>query len=432
VKHNARSHAPVHELALVVNRPKVRAPRYLQRFRCVGPACEDHCCAGWQNVDVDLETFARYQDVDDAELGPRLRQLVRRNPEPGGPDELALISVPRGGCCPLFTEERLCSVQLRLGEELLPASCDTFPRQATLIDGVLEVGGRFACPEVVRLALLAPDALEPEEMAPDRRIAERGRFWIERPWTELPADDPRRYYHRVRVLAAGALRRRDLELRTRLRALGRALARLTEWTLTSPKQVESAFAAAYTDGSDPGRPREAPAPGDGSRLAPSPLLLERVRVWIAMGNLPPRYRACVERVRQGLGLPPGADEPIEPQTYERYAVAREAHLVPYLRRRPYVLEHALLNHILLSSFPFHPVRPFLEEYALLVCRFGLLELHLVGAAAAEGGLTDALVVETVQAFDKYADSADYWDRTLRLLRRSDALGLATIWGLMDG
>jgi hypothetical protein len=161
-------------------------------------------------------------------------------------------------------------------------------------------------------------------------------------------------------------------------------------------------------------------------------LLARLRTWIAMPNIPPRYRACLERVREGLGLPLRADEPLDPRTDERYAAAREAHLLPYLRQRPYVLEHALLNHILLSSFPFHPVRSFLEEYALLVCRFGLLELHLVGAAAAEGELTDALVVETVQAFDKYADSADYWDRTLRLLRRSDALGLTAIWGLMDG
>ncbi len=408
---------------------QVRAPRYLTRFRCIGAECEDHCCGGWQNVDVDAETFARYQEVGDAELGPRLRAVATRNPEARGPEELGLIAVPRGGCCPLFTIERLCAVQLRLGEALLPTSCDTFPRQATLIDGVLEVGGRFACPEVVRLALLRPDALEIEAVAPDRRVVERGRYWVERPWGGLPPEDSRRQYHRVRERVVGVLRRRDRPLAARLGALGRAMARLSEWPPTSEDVVEQAFAGAVSGQPGPTVSEAGTRRGAGG---PSPVLLARARAWIAMPDLPARYRACLDRLRRGLALPDAADAPLEPDTAKRFARARAEQYLPYLRRRPWLPEHALLNHVLLTSFPFHPTRSFFEEYALLVCRHGLLELHLVGAAAAEGELTDALVVETVQAFDKYADSGEYWDRTLALLRREGALSLEAMGELLDG
>ena len=77
--------------------------------------------------------------------------------------------------------------------------------------------------------------------------------------------------------------------------------------------------------------------------------------------------------------------------------------------------------MLTGTFPFHPEHSFVDAWALLAFRHALLTLHLVGAAAWSGRLSDELLVETVQAFDKYADSPDYWERTLSLLRRENAL-----------
>jgi hypothetical protein len=160
---------------------------------------------------------------------------------------------------------------------------------------------------------------------------------------------------------------------------------------------------------------------------PPALLLARVRPWIAMAGLPPRYRACLDRLRAGLQLAADPAEPPGPGLAAAYAAGRAA-LRAYLRARPYVLEHALLNQVYLGNFPFHPARGFFAEHAVLAARHALLKLHLIGAAAAAGSLSDAVVVETVQAFDKYADSPDYWERTLRLLHREGALNQS---GLAD-
>ena len=153
-----------------------------------------------------------------------------------------------------------------------------------------------------------------------------------------------------------------------------------------------------------------------------------------MPELPERYRRCVERVRDGLGLPADATTPLDGPLGERvaaaYAAARRDHLEPYLARRPYLFEHLALNQLWLGTFPYHPERTFGEEHALLAFRIGLARLHLVGAAAAEGALTDALVVETVQAFDKYVDGHSFWDRTIKLLRDERALDPPSLAALL--
>ena len=88
------------------------------------------------------------------------------------------------------------------------------------------------------------------------------------------------------------------------------------------------------------------------------------------------------------------------------------------------------NQIWLTTFPYHPERSFADEHALLAFRVGLARFQLVGAAAHAGTLTDELVVETIQAFDKYVDGHDFWDRTFRLMQREQALDPASLAALL--
>jgi hypothetical protein len=149
-----------------------------------------------------------------------------------------------------------------------------------------------------------------------------------------------------------------------------------------------------------------------------------------MQGVPARYRRCLDRLRDGLGLPTDPNAPLSRRTLMAYRAALDGHVRPYLRARPHLLENVLTNLVHLSTFPYHPRRSFASEYAVLVCRVAMLQIHLVGAAAAEGRLTDELVVETVQAFDKYVDGHTFWDRTLKLLRDERALDPPSLAALL--
>ena len=368
----------------------------------------------------------------------RLNLIGQLQPNPEvWPDEgwpAALIPLSTAAPCPFYGEDRLCAIHGALGEDLLPSTCDTFPRQATLLDGQIDLAGRLSCPEVARLALFAEDALTIEAAPSDRRLTERGRFWIDHPWTDQPdEDDPRRQYHLVRTRSMALLRHREHPVAVRMLALGLALSSLdgagfraadAEATFDLAEQRLPSVAA-WIEESRLGA-------GDGPG-GPHRLLLRRIRRWIAMPELPARYRRCVERVRDGLGLTEDATTPLDGSLGERvgaaYTTARR-HLESYLARRPYLLENLALNQIWLTTFPYHPERTFAEEHALLAFRIGLTRLHLVVAAAAEGELTDELVVETVQAFDKYVDGHTFWDRTMKLLRDEHALDPPSLAALL--
>jgi hypothetical protein len=202
---------------------------------------------------------------------------------------------------------------------------------------------------------------------------------------------------------------------------------VAEWLESSGLAGPDGSASASESGRPAGR-------SAGQSAGPHRLLLRRMRRWIAMPELPDRYRHCVERVRLGLGLPLDAttplDGPLGEQVAAAYARARRRHLDPYLDERPYLFEHLALNQLWLGTFPYHPERSFAEEHALLAFRIGLTRLHLVGAAAVEGALTDALVIETIQAFDKYVDGHSYWDRTMTLLRDEQALDPPSLAALL--
>jgi hypothetical protein len=230
------------------------------------------------------------------------------------------------------------------------------------------------------------------------------------------------------------LRRREQPLAVRMLALGLALSSLDGAGFRATDAQSTFDLAEQRLPAVAGWVQESGLGTGNGPGGPHRLLLRRVRRWIAMPELPERYRRCVERIRDGLGLPADATTPLDGPLAERvgsaYTAARRQHLDPYLARRSYLFENLALNQIWLTTFPYHPERTFAEEHALLAFRIGLIRLHLAGVAAAEGGLTDDLVVETVQAFVKYVDGPSFWDRTLTLLRDEHALDPPSLAALL--
>src|SRR5580658_4822138 len=115
-------------------------PAYAEKFRCIGPACEDICCQGW-SVPIDQAAYEKYQNLPPSSLRTLIDANILRTPEGGatsaadavgaeGPKTgiFAKIQMDSSNQCPMLTEERLCRIQVELGEELLSHSCATYPR----------------------------------------------------------------------------------------------------------------------------------------------------------------------------------------------------------------------------------------------------------------------------------------------------------------
>ena len=129
---------------------KVFAPDYYAGFRCVAGACGHSCCVGWE-IDVDPETMKRYQSME-GELGAKLKRCIDPDPVP----HFILSDQER---CPFLTEENLCQIILRAGEDSLCQICADHPRFRNFWSDRIEIGLGLACEEAARLILTSPHPL---------------------------------------------------------------------------------------------------------------------------------------------------------------------------------------------------------------------------------------------------------------------------------
>jgi lysine-N-methylase len=189
----------------------LRAIRCMTSFRCLGPACEDDCCHGW-NIFVDEPHYeklvARMSTPEErAELAARVRPI-----EGGGRHRHALVSLDASLRCRFHDEERLCSLQRRYGEDYLPDGCASYPRVIGRVGPTYELTGAVSCPEVARLVLAADDALE---LVPGSRDhAARGMVSLR---VELESEDGyERSFLLVRALLVELLARRQYPIASRL------------------------------------------------------------------------------------------------------------------------------------------------------------------------------------------------------------------------
>ena len=129
---------------------KVYAPDYCADFRCIAGSCRHSCCVGWE-IDVDPEAMKRYQAMDGA-LGEKLKRCIAPEPVPH-------FILSAGERCPFLTEQNLCEIILRAGEDALCQICADHPRFRNYWSDRIEIGLGMACEEAARLILTSPHPL---------------------------------------------------------------------------------------------------------------------------------------------------------------------------------------------------------------------------------------------------------------------------------
>ena len=125
---------------------KLRVPDYYDEFQCIADKCSDNCCIGGWEIDIDEDTYERYQQMS-GETGEKLRSSIIQTED--GDYCFRLID----GRCPMLTEEGLCVVHKELGEKYLGVVCSQFPRYSEYYGTIKESGIGMACEEAARIML---------------------------------------------------------------------------------------------------------------------------------------------------------------------------------------------------------------------------------------------------------------------------------------
>lgn len=158
----------------------IEYPDYYEKFRCIGGACPDTCCAGWE-VDIDEET-AEYYLQQEGEFGERLRSHMRREAEDDGEaadgNDGWYFPLTADGRCPFLNRENLCDIYTALGEESLCQVCTEYPRYFAGAGDYQQIDMSLSCMELGRIFFSEKDRIhyflsendaDGEDIAPEDR-----------------------------------------------------------------------------------------------------------------------------------------------------------------------------------------------------------------------------------------------------------------------
>ena len=96
-------------------------PNIYKKFKCIGSACKNTCCAGW-NIALDPDTADYYRKLN-TDFGTLLRENMFE--EKG----MTLIRLTKEGRCPFLDKDGLCQVYQNCGPEHMSVACQGFPRR---------------------------------------------------------------------------------------------------------------------------------------------------------------------------------------------------------------------------------------------------------------------------------------------------------------
>ncbi len=217
--------------------PSHTAFRYMTRFRCIGGDCEATCCGGGWNVHIDRDHYEAEKRA--MSTHPATRQefdkKVRRVKDPSqNTRRYALFVMQDNGLCTFFGEDRLCTMQQRFGEHVLPDTCAVYPRTLAISGGRKEQTGLTSCPEVSRQLLLYEDAMDLVEVTPESL----GRQHVLNHLDARPAHGYVRYHDELRNLMIDLLSDVQYPLRSRLGFLAYFGYRTQSFLALATKQLD--------------------------------------------------------------------------------------------------------------------------------------------------------------------------------------------------
>lgn len=387
-------------------------PSYSEGFRCIGPACEDSCCAGWR-VEIDQATYEKYQTIPPGPLRVLIDASIVRAAETAesGNVAFAQIKMLPSMRCPFHNAQELCQIQAELGESYLSNTCAQYPRTVQVFDQLKDTVLSLSCPEACRLVLLNPNLLSNSGSA-NHRLR----------WDDTksqPAMLP--YFWPIREFVMSLITNRNYPLWQRIFLLG-TFSRRLESVLRGEIQggfpaLLKGFSAAIDSGSLRASIESIPA-DLGLQLG---MVLELLRLRANIPNRSSRFVESLNLFARGIGYKPEA--PIESLTAS-YAAAYERYYAPFFLKSPFILENYLINMIFGRVFPFGksiadrsiPMEP-AREFALLATDFALIKGLLIGVAGGckEEFSTDHVVTTIQTAFKHFEHNSNFLAKSHQIL-----------------
>ena len=370
---------------------KMRYPKYLKEFKCIGGKCTDSCCIGW-DIDIDKVTFRQYYKVQDKEMKRMFQKNVHINDYYLSPDiDYGKVKLKSGKRCAFLDEENYCIIYSKIGEKYLSNVCTSFPRITNKVDRYYEMSLDVACPEAARILLLKEEGIEFKESEEPL-----GKYIlssdIETTSTEYN-NSPVKYFKEIRDLSIKIIQNRKFNLSERLYILGDFINTLEKELKHKYNNVPT-FIKQYNMNSV----------NDSYEKNQSSYIMQMDFFKKMMGflNVPkevdsPSFKDYTKQIISGFKFDEGEDIS---KYSDLYIKTFEDYTENFINNNSYIFENYLVNFMYNYMFPFTESESMFDGYILLLVRYSFIRFYLVGKYLCNKKDNKKDMVEFIQSFSK--------------------------------
>ncbi|GAA0855971.1 hypothetical protein GCM10008916_03630 [Clostridium nitritogenes] len=365
-------------------------PKYLKEFKCIGGACEDSCCIGW-DIDIDKITFRQYYKVKDQEMKKMFQKNVHNNEYCQAPDvDYGKVKLKKDKRCPFLDECNYCIIQSKLGEEYLSNVCTSFPRILNKIDGYYEMSLDVSCPEAARILLLKEEGIEFEENEENlgKHIISSEIDTKSKEFKNLPI----KYFKEIRDLSIKIIKNRKFDLSRRLYILGEFINELEEELKYNYENVQR-FIKEY----DINSVKDTYEKDDFSYLLQVDFFKKTMKYLNILNEVDSlSFKDYTKEVMTGFNF---EDDNISKYA-NVYIEAFEEYSKEYIIKNSFIFENYLVNFIYNYMFPFSENQSVFDGYIMLLMRYSFIRFYLVGKYIVNKNESKEEIVRFIQVFSK--------------------------------
>ncbi|WP_409368020.1 flagellin lysine-N-methylase [Lysinibacillus sp. 38-6] len=367
-------------------------PEYLNDFKCIGSACEDTCCAGW-NIMVDKKMYQTYRKVRHPDMSKKLLENVKRNRKGHDDSNYAKFILDDNKKCNMMLDDGLCSIHKELGEEFLCNTCAVYPRNITRVGSVTEKSLTLSCPEAARIVLLRKEGLgfiETEEPKDTRGQINKDLVLEKHP-----------FFWDLRVFTIQLLQSRQQPIEIRLIILGLFIQKIEKLKADELERELPGIMQEYLNRLNNDEFIESLKNIKGNLNFQLNLTRAFIRYRITSGINSEKYIKILHQLIEGLLLEDDKENEVKDieKTIIKYNETYSHIYEPFIKENEYMFENYVVNYVFKNLFPYD-YKTLFESYMMLIANFMLIKLHLIGMGAQQQRLTQEMFIECVQQLAK--------------------------------
>lgn len=358
-------------------------PKYMLTFKCIGSACTDTCCAGW-DINIDEDTYKKYTNCT-GELKELVQGKFRENKNSDDYLNKGFMILKEHNKCPFLNDNLLCDIHGGVGEENLCITCKRFPRVYNIIDDIYEKSGLASCPEICTKAFLNKDKMEFIEI--EESVDESAIEIIRIIDTEVfeGSDSLLQYFWDIRVNSINIMQNRNFSIEERLSILKYFYNKIEEYYNEKDFDAIEELLDEYSEGNIYLDSLKILDLNEGNEFYLSLLDEELIKNIRSV-----RLKECIEEYKKEI---------LKVNDIVKH-INNEKILLSLMEKYSYILENYLVNQIFKDLIPFNRGESLNLSINILINSYRIIKAYIIGIALSNKEINEDLIIRVIQSLSK--------------------------------